>query len=655
MSRRETLLINLAYQINDSKVLGSNTDITSETEDGNRFSAARRLAALNYAKNQLDAFSRLNIATAIQNQLSFQSPFRNATYYLTSEESGERKLDVQQILRLDDLTGQGRRFRQVLNDVIDEYKTVGFTTRDTYPDVVTTITATIPNNGVPTATAFDYRAFVREVISISASGAPTVKYAKLSSKSYNDAVQAIRSASIDEELKEYIGVYSASGNFTNGVFVPAQVNFNPTRVHETIFFRSETVPVTEFIKTTIDNVRDMQNSVYSQKVFDELAGMVRFHKVEGVIASGEFYANDPNFDFKFVKEVASLEGNFKAISATYEATDDLLHGLRPPFATAFGAAFGQYTTKGDITNGVLTFRDENMQYQSHVLDVTGIKLQPFYSEGGEKFRKITMPQLREYQNGTAVLQTPNAMPDGRTDDYLFATNDTGAHFYPVNLTASGVDVEYVGLPPSKVFGFKNGSLIVFPDNPNPTPATLAYFGFSPNTVFYSESLSDEIRYNVQPKNYTGAVTVTYRGLPINIEFFTADADRIRYTGAVQPTELTYGGKPPAYLYSLRDGNVETFPDLKLSFLASGVGTEIQAIVQRAHPDLALNGQDLEYPPELDAVLLDFSKSYLYGENGDVELEQALEARARAKLAEWIGVANVAVGGRVAKGGGDGAQ
>lgn len=653
MGRLENLSVQLAYRLNDSRIEGGNEPITMAVQDGNRFTAQDRLNALNNARVQVDTFSRMNIATAIQNELSFQSPFRITRLFLKEGVDGVRD-DVQVVLRVEALE-ETRRFRQVTADVLDEYKTVGYTLRDAYPDGVFTISVFLTNNTEPSTTDFSYRAFVKQVDSITLTGFPTRKYAKVSASVFDDVSRRVRSVASENELKSYEGIYSGAGQFSNGVFTPSSSNFNPSRVYETLLFRSETKPTTEFFKVPMNVLRDFQNNAFSDELFESLKARLGFHKVTGTLVNGEFVPSDPNFSFRYVKEVTGLRGAFNAIQADWREVVKLQQGLRPMFAEVYKNAYGKYTVQADIVNGALVFRDSDFTYRTHVADVVGIKSQSFYEDGGEKFRKVAFRTLREYQNGTAPLQNPNALPDGRTDDYLFATQDDGVGFYPKDISVPNVFVEYLGIPPAKIFGYEKESFKVFPTQASESLVTLEYFGFSPNAVFYAESFASEITFNVFPTNYSGEVTITYRGLPLDIEMFTADADSIRFTGNVDGAgRMTYVGKPPAVVYAFRNGRFETFPELNLGFVDESDSPTHVAVVQTNHPPLAYNtepnSQGLEYPESFDGIVLDFASAYLYYENGDMDIGQVFEQKAKGALAEWIGLANVAVGGARAKGG-----
>ena len=633
--RLNALSIRLARLMNDSKVLGSQTDITSATEDGNVWTNADRLYAANYAKAQIDLMIRRNIASAIQNPLSFQSPYRVKNYFLTeTPASGITRNEVQVVYRLEDSTAQGRKFRPISADVFDDYRTVGYSNRDVYPEGVFTISTPIVNNIVPSGVAFDYRAYVKTVNAITLTDQPTRKFIKVSDKAFDDVSRGIRSAQLEQEAAQYIGVYTGSGNFVDGVF-GAGANFTPARVHETKYFRSESNPTAQFIKVDLPLVRDLQNNIYSKNLFDSLKGQVSYQSREGVVTDGEFVSN--GFSFNNVQSVVGLDGNFNALEVDWEVVDNIQHGQRPDFAK-YGTAYGQYTTTIDITGGVVTFRDPNILYSSHVKTPLAIKGGGFYPSGGEKFRLCNMSDIRELQNGTMPLQMPYEYPDGRESEYLFGANESGMNFFPKDLTSSGLFMEYLGIPASIIFGFQDGSFKAFPDTTTAS-GQLEYLGFSTDTMFYAESFSDEIRFSVSPKTYTGQVNITYAGFPQSVEFFTADADRLRITGTGGQGSMTYAGKPPAYVYTARNGEVEMFPPLAVSWLPSGVSfpSTITAKVQTTHPVLAYTTQDIEYPEEFDALLLDFAEAYLRKENGDEELSILKEKQARAKVVEYLSI------------------
>ena len=760
MGRLENLSVELAYKINDSKIDGGFSDITTALEDGHRFSAVRRLQAIRYACNRIDQFTRYNIATAVQNNLSYQTPFRTHLYYL--EKNPATPIfpnDIQVILRIDD-TDSVLKFRQVLSDVFDDYVTVGYSERDDYPDGVFTVNnVLIQNNVAPDNVYFSYKSFVKRVEAITQDLYPDVKFVKLTPEAFDSLERLTISEKLNAELAPYLGkyqvpvtfvpnaeptlnmttngfafkfqihvrdvlsmsldnypekkyikvleeefdsaargilfrasgtaampyqsFYTSGGVFNSGVFTPTNPNFNAARVYETVFIRSEEKPETPFVKIPREMLMDLQNGVHSDTLNELLKDKIRPQTATGTFTNGTFVPSSPTFDYKYVIDVFRIGNGFNAIKVPMNVLVALEQGMRPVFLRDYEGFYGKYTTMADIVNGVLVFKDVNMKFFSHVEDVIGIKSALLYEDGGEKFRKVSFERLREYQNGTAPLQNVNALPDGRTDDYLFAVNDTGVMFYPKTINVPNVEVEYYGIPPAKIYAYIRERFKVFPnDAVADTTGEIEYFGFAPDTVFYSESFVPELQYDVFPKDYSGEVSIRYNGLPVTSEFFTVDTDKIRFTGTVAgdgvmtytgyPSNLrfftadsdrlritgvgglgslTYIGKPPSVLYTFRNGIVETFPDLELNF--TSVQTNLRVYAQRSHPLVAYNLVDLEYPPEFDAIVLDLAMSYLYEENGDIEIAMQYQRKAEQSLSSWIGTANLAVGvanSRGAKGG-----
>jgi hypothetical protein len=291
----------------------------------------------------------------------------------------------------------------------------------------------------------------------------------------------------------------------------------------------------------------------------------------------------PDFNYKsYVKSVSSLSfpslPNTIFVKVSDEVLTQINNGSKPDIYK-YPTPIANFTVRGTITasgnDSVLTFVPPAFKLNSHVHRVLGIKRQGFIQQGGQKFRKVSMPELREYQNGTTVFQNPYQTVTGQVDEILFAENDSALHFFPSAIIPSPMNVE------------------------------IDYIGASPNVDFFHATFN-------------------------NLDF---------RTGFVPPVSasLGYTGKPSGTIYTVRDGSVETNPNLNIDFVTAVTGSA-RAICQIRHPELDYVNQDIEFPPEFDSVILDFAHSFALKED-ESERSLIVEKTARDKLAAYLQVSS----------------